>query len=947
MLLEIGAVVFGFSVQSVTALPDVDGRMWRLTYEKNGAELVWLERPDPVKTFAIAFKTLPDDHTGVAHILEHAVLSGSAKYPVKSPFDELRKSSLRVFMNAMTARDTTYYPFSTRNDRDFLNLADVYLDAVFDPGVLRSPLAFRQEGWHYEIDAQTGALSYNGVVYNEMKGVFADPERTASREVINVFFPDTVYGRDSGGRPEAIPDLTYANFCAFYKKFYHPSNARIFLDGRVDLPAILAKLDGYLGRYPRAASVPEIPRQKPFTCAKRFSYAATDCTRRTILADAWLAGGACDVERRGVLDVLESYLAGSNEAPLKKALLSQGLCEDLSLYWYGYQQLPMVLVIRNTTDEAAARCRETVRATVRRLLSEGLDRRRLHAIIDRNEFEMRDINTSRPRGLTYFSRAMGQWLYGGDPAAGFDISGLAARLRRGVDNGLFEKCLREIFLDNPHHVELTFSPDARLMGAAEKRLADALARRQKAMTPAARDALRREGRELAAYQAQEDSMAAKATIPALSLADIPVSETLIDHSRTVEGDVVVFKTKPTSAGIVYLTLCFPMDALTADELVKVPLLAGLLGKLPTATRGALALQTEMLSCVGRLEYAPRATARGNYFCVNLAVLEGKDCAALALLKEVLCATRYEDVSVVARVLKQKRLAAERKVRSRGDSLARSVASRALSRRWASNDVLHGYAQWRWLQATEATGALVGELGALARRLFTRGGLILSSTDNLSPEAARALRALVPDSDGPLTRPAAISFPKSAVAAVRIDGDTGYSGTVAPLPDGCAYDGSMAVAARVISLEHLYREIREIGGAYGAGMSLTPSGLISAYTYRNPTPAASLAVIRKSGDALRSFAASDRDLSRLIVATLAGLDPYLPPADVAAEPLELYLAKRSAADRAAVRKEAIGTTRADLLRLADLLDRQLATAEHFVVGGERQTKEIPAERIRGF
>ena len=235
--LKVGATVRGFKVSDVTDLPDLPARMWRMEYVRNGADLIWLEREDENKTFAVFFKTLPDDDTGVAHIMEHSVLCGSRRFPVKEPFVELLKSSLSTFLNAMTSADTTVYPVATKNDRDYLNLATVYLDAVFHPLSVESDWAMRQEGWHYEYDGTN--LTRNGIVFSEMKAGFADPDGVGYRKLMSLLFPDVTYGKCSGGDPAHIPELTFEKYKAFHERFYHPSNARIFLDGSIDLDATL------------------------------------------------------------------------------------------------------------------------------------------------------------------------------------------------------------------------------------------------------------------------------------------------------------------------------------------------------------------------------------------------------------------------------------------------------------------------------------------------------------------------------------------------------------------------------------------------------------------------------------------------------------------------------------------------------------------------------------
>ena len=341
-------ILHNFTVQSVTELPEVPGRLWRMNYTRNGADLVWLEREDENKTFAIAFKTIPGDDTGVAHIMEHSVLCGSKKYPVKEPFVDLLKSSLATFLNAMTYPDETVYPVATRNGTDFLNLIDVYMDAVLHPLSIENRIALDQEGWHYEFDDK-GKLIRNGVVYSEMKGVFSNPDSIAFWEAMSLLFPDCCYCHESGGDPAHIPDLTFEAYKAFHARYYHPSNARIFLDGKMDVDAVLAKLDGFLKDYDRAEVRAEIPLQKATANTATVKYEVyEDGKEKYILVDGWVIGRFCDREKQLAFSVLSEVLAGSNEAPLKKALLEKGLCEDVEMGAENVQQTAALLTIRNT-----------------------------------------------------------------------------------------------------------------------------------------------------------------------------------------------------------------------------------------------------------------------------------------------------------------------------------------------------------------------------------------------------------------------------------------------------------------------------------------------------------------------------------------------------------------------------------------------------------------------
>ena len=942
VMLNVGATLCGFHVDSVTDIPDVGGRMWRMTYEKNGAELVWLERDDEVKTFVIAFKTLPEDDTGVAHILEHSVLSGSEKYPVKSPFGEMRKSSVRVFMNAMTSRDATYYPFSTRNDVDYLNLADVYLDAVFHPLTLKDPSAFRQEGWHYEWDKAKRELSVNGVVFNEMKGVFALPERRAYRELTSALYPDIVYGHDSGGRPEKIPDLTYEKYCAFHKRFYHPSNARIFIDGKVHIKDVLAKLDSYLSGFDRLDVKADIPSQKPVEVRLRIPYESAKCENKAILVEGWSVGLAADPVYCHALDILTDYLCGSNEAPLKKALLEKKLCRDVSMDRIDYREMPLYIILKDTSEEKLDECRKTIRDILADVCKKGFDKKRLNALINRDEFSERELNTTRPKGLIFFSRALRRWLYGGDPAAALSLSNIYTKLRADVDNGKFETILRERILANRHHAEVVMSPDA---GLEKRRIAENKARMdavRDAMKDADLDRLAEDVAKLKEYQQRKDSPEDIAKIPRLRSSELSQAGIPVSGEVQKENDVVRIKTKTTADGVFYLSMYFPMDDFAEDELLKMPLFAKLLGKLRTSRHSALDLQTEIAGNVGRISYSTASTARGRYFKVSVASLIERKDAAIGLLKEVLLDTCFEDKPEIEAVLRQKQLAAERDVSRDGRNLALCYAKRGIGERWMASDLLHGERQLRWLQGATADERLMNWYANVPSRLFRKNGMVVSYTDNLADETVNGLLSSFGDR---VAEKREIPIAANNLNGFSIDGDTGFAAWVARLPDGVAANGAMRVAAKILSLEYLHNEVREIGGAYGAMMRVTPEGLVECFSYRDPNPGRSLQKMNGLGGALRRFVETGADIDRYIVATIASMEPYRSPADEASRAVELFVENRDGEDVERVRREVLATTKDQLLEFADLLDKITAARTTCVVGGDRQVADMGEGQIQ--
>lgn len=941
-MLTVGMTLFGFHVDSVKEVPDVGGRMWHMTYEKNGAELLWLEREDEVKTFTIAFKTLPTDDTGVAHILEHSVLSGSEKYPAKSPFNELRKSSVNVFLNAMTSKDMTYYPFSTRNDADFLNLADVYLDAVFYPLVVKQPQAFYQEGWHYEWDRANRELSVNGVVFNEMKGLYASPDRRVFGELTAALYPDTVYGHDSGGNPASIPTLTYEDFCAFHKRFYHPSNARIFIDGSVPLNALLAKLDGYLKDFEARDMQTAVALQPPRDVKKRIPYASASCDNKIFYTEGWSAGDTYDPVYRHALEILSTYLCGSNESPLKKALLEKNLCRDVSMFKVDYRQIPIFLVVKEASDEHVEVIRQTIRDTLTQLCDQGLDKKLLYAILNGNEFAERELNITYPKGLIFFSRLSSNWLFGADPTAPFALTEIYAALRKGVETGLFERLIREQLLDNPHHAEVVLYPDPTLAARqadAERQRLDAI---RDTMSDRTLDALGEASAQLKAYQQRKDDPANIAKIPRLTSRELaPTGAPILSELHTAD-EVVRIKTKTTADGIFHLSLYFPMDDLSADELVRMPLFADLLGKLKTAQYSALALQTEMTANIGDIEFAAISAARGRYFRITLSALLEKKEATFALLKEVLFKTSFEDQADIEAVLLQSRLSAEQVAVMDGREFGIRYAKRHLNERWMASDCLYGEGQLRWLQRVSVDAELRQWYAALAARLFQKRGLVISHSDNLTDDAVNAFLATFGQAS---QAKQAITPVPNAWQGFQIDGDTGFAGWVAPLPEGVVTTGAMHVAARMLTLEYLQTEVREIGGAYGVSMRVTASGIVECSTYRDPTPSRSLQKMNTLGDALRKILTEKVDIDRYIVASIASMEPYRSPADEALRAVSLFVENRDGDDLERVRREMLATTKEQLLAFATLLDTITPTATTCIVGGQRQLQSLPATQIQ--
>ena len=524
--MDTGTVLHGFRLVRQEQVAEIDAQALVFVHEKTRAEVVGLRNADDNKTFCLTFRTLPADDTGVPHILEHSVLNGSRKYPVKEPFVELLKSSLCTFLNAFTYPDRTVYPVSSRNQQDFHNLMDVYLDAVFHPRLTRQ--TFMQEGWHAELAAPAAELEFSGVVYNEMLGASSSPEAVLSEQLERALFPASVYGRNSGGDPERIPDLTYEQFTAFHRQFYHPSNSRTVLYGDFDVAARLAHLDEYFGVYehqPPLGRVTPQPRfGRPATVVAPYPVTpGVDLANKTYVLRGWLLDRTADPERHLAVAILARLLSGSPAAPLYKALIESRLGNDV-VGWFETDILEAFgcVGLKGTNAAKQAAVEQVIDDTLRRLAAGGLDARTIEAAVNATEFRLREANYGGySKGLIYALQMAASWLYDGEPLALLKYEAPLAAIKRQAGQGYFQNLIRRYLLDNPHRVTICLRPDPEFENRRLARLKQRLAERQAQLTPAALDQVVTACRELRAAQLRPDPPEVVATIPKLPLSCIP------------------------------------------------------------------------------------------------------------------------------------------------------------------------------------------------------------------------------------------------------------------------------------------------------------------------------------------------------------------------------------------------------------------------------------------
>ena len=951
-IMEKNSILSDFIVLNRQRINELEADLWQMEHQKSGARLVWLERAEENKTFAIAFQTQPWDDTGVFHILEHSVLCGSERYPVKEPFVELMKSSLNTFLNAMTFPDRTIYPVSSRNSQDFMNLLRVYMDAVLHPLLHSKPEIFGQEGWHYEMD-EDGALSIKGVVFNEMKGAFSAPDTLLEREVTRLLFPDTCYRFVAGGDPEHIPELTYETFAAAHSRLYHPSNAYIFLDGRIDIAQILAILDEeYLSAYDRRPAPEAIPLQKPIEAGMAtISYELSPQESpegRARLADGYAACTFRDSETLTALQALSDVLCGDNQAPLKRRLLESSLARDVRMEICGGVQQPwFTLEARDIAENKADVVSAALWEELERLSREGLDHHRILAVLDNLEFEARQRDYGQmPQGIMLGSQVLESWLYGGDPAANLSVGTLFDVLRKKCEAGYFEELLKGLILENPHHCRVLMRPSHTIGQERQAQETARLSAIQSGWSAEEAVGIRRFQEVIAVWQNTPDTPEQLAAIPRLHLDQVPTEPEKLPLSEETTAHMTLLRHDLPTSGITYCNLYFSLDDLTPNELTKAAFMAQLFGHLDTERYALADLSQEMRSLFGDIRFIIEAYGPQNapdrcrtFLCVSCSALDAKLEKALSFLTELLTGQQWENSEQMLVFLRQHRAAMAEQMVMAGHNAAMSRVLACSTAEGAVQEQASGITFLRWLTELEQDfparfTALAEDLKALSRRVFCCVRMTISVTagDKSSAEtAARLLSSSLPEGSFVLPCAASILPWEPRREGIVIPSGVSYAALGGLFQE--AGRGAAKVMSHTVSLAHLWNTVRVQGGAYGTGMVLRDTGFAGFFSYRDPSAARTIDCYRASADFLRGI--GDMDLTGMITGTVAESDPLLTPRMKGKVSDALYWRRISHEDRCRVRREMLSTVPDDLASLADLVEELAVRGSVCILGSQQQ------------
>jgi Zn-dependent M16 (insulinase) family peptidase len=948
----------GYRLIEKKFVKEVNADCYLFEHIKSGARVLKIAADDPNKTFGIAFKTIPESDAGTPHIMEHSVLCGSRNFPVKSPFDVLLKGSLNTFLNAMTSADFTIYPVASMNNQDYFNLMHVYLDAVFNPMIYDDPRIFMQEGWHYELTDKKSPLIYKGIVYNEMKGAFSNPERELWYRIQQNLFPENGYRFTAGGYPTAIPSLTYEDFINFHKRNYHPSNSYIYLYGDAELGEELAFINReYLSKYDKADAQADIPVNPPFSAIKEVtaSYPVIEGTptdHQTYLAMNWVIGSGSDQATVMALDVLADVLVNQESAPVRKALQEAGIGKDIYASSQNMLQNTFSIIVQNANPADKDTFRSVIMKTLEKVCSGKIDKETLEGSLNRMEFRLREGNDAQ-KGLTYIMRSITGWLFTNDPFPSLEYEKQLSTVKGSLTSNYLEDIIKKDMVNNPYGLVLVVEPKQGLEKEIADKTSKELSARKQNMTPAAIDTVLKSTKELIAYQQKEDSPEAIAAIPLLKLSDIkPEAAWYETVAQNLSGVQQLFHNEFTNK-IVYMNLWFDMRVLPEDKIPYAALLAELLGKMDAGDYGYEQLDKALNINTGGYSnslsaYLPDHNDNNLLpeFRVQMKTTTEKLDTSLNILSVIINSTKLDNKDRLYELLKRHQSQIESNVTQNGFNVASTRLESYYSRRGVFAEKTRGI-DYYWF-ITDLTNnfnanpeKVITDLKQVYDLLFTKNNLLAGTTCS-EPDFTlytKSFEAFVTTlRDKPV-----IHNTWALTPAPKNEGILTASKVQYVLQGfdfrklGLAWDGKWNVLEQILSTDWLQTQIRIIGGAYGGFSSIGKNGTVYLASYRDPNLGETLANYKATIDYLSKFSADSTAMTRYIIGTIANLDYPLTPSGKGDMAFRWYLEKTNLEEIQGDRDAVLATTAEDIRNMRDDITKVLDQNVFCVYGNSEKIK----------
>lgn len=943
-------------------LDDIKSTGVLLKHKKSGARISLISNDDENKVFYIGFRTPSLDSTGAAHILEHSVLCGSEKFPVKDPFVELVKSSLNTFLNAMTYPDKTIYPVASCNDKDFQNLMEVYLDAVFYPDIYRHKEIFCQEGWHYEMEDLESPLTINGVVYNEMKGAFSSPDEVLSREIMSALYPDTSYSFESGGDPEVIPELSYEQFLAFHQKYYHPGNSYIYLYGNMDMEEKLNWLDReYLSKFDAMTVDSQIKEQKPFAkvCEVEIPYniaSSESLEDNTYLSYNVSTGNILDKTLYVAFDILDYALLSAPGAPLKQALLDAKIGKDIMASFDNYSLQPMLsIVAKNSNIERKEEFLEIIRNVLKEQVEKGINKKSLLAGINSFEFRYREADYGQfPKGLLFGIKCLDSWLYDdGKPFLHLEELEIIEFLKEQVETGYFEKLVQKYLLDNTHAAIVIARPEYGLNAKKEEALAKKLAEYKNSMSDKELQEIVDFTHHLRQYQEEPSSPEDMDKLPALTREDIKKEgEKLYIREKYVDDTLFLCHDIDTN-GIAYFSLMFDVTGISKEKIPYLGILKSVLGYVDTKSYTFPELANEInlhtggiFSNIGIYPHAENDSISLKYE-VKVKTLYHEIPKTMEIIREIISTSNFRKKERMYEIIAQLKSRLQMNLSSAGHSISSVRAMSYFSDNAKYTDMTQGIEFYQLVKEIEEhfeekIDGLGRMLEELMQEIFCKENLMFSvgaepqGMKLLEGEVTGLKEILHEKNANPKREPLKMEKKNEGFLDASQVQYVSRAGNFCS--EGYKYTGALRILKVLLSYDYLWLNIRVKGGAYGCMSGFTRTGDGYFTSYRDPNLGRTNEVYEGIPEYLEQFSAEEKEMTKYIIGTFSSIDAPLTPAAKTGRSATAYLTGVTDEMLQKEREETLHATQEDVRSLAGIVRAVLKEDALCVIGNEEKLTE---------
>ncbi|MDD4663652.1 MAG: insulinase family protein [Caldisericia bacterium] len=901
MIRKIGNKHAGFELLDVEEIHEISSIAYTWSHIETKLKLLYLSNKDDNKVFLIGFRTPPGDSTGAPHILEHSVLCGSAKFPLKDLIMELIRGSMTTFVNAMTSPDNTIYPVASQNSQDFQNLMDVYMDAVLHPLVKQEKKIFEQEGWHYEILRKEDPITIQGIVYNEMKGAYSSPEEILDSQVLPSLYPHTPYRYDSGGDPDYIPALTYKNFITFHDRYYHPSNGFIMLYGDGNMEEQLTFLqEKYLKYYSFQCVDSSLPLEPLFSERKtvEFFYPTQErenLSEKTYFSLNFALPPIVDPETHIAWGVLAYILLRSSAAPLKKALLDAGLGKDI----YGsinksLRQPVFSIVSKHASLQDKDKFTNVIEETLTHFAKEGIDKKLVESSLNYYEFQLREADFNNyPRGVAYAElMVMNSCFYNLKPTLHLAYQPALDSLRKAIKAPVLERLIQNHLLQNSHSALLIGKPDPALSRKKTSQLTKEMETLKNNLSGQDLHKLIQESIDLKKYQAEEDTDEIKKKIPQLSLQDIRQDAMWYPESKE-KNQHVLYLTHPIETNdIAYLKILFPASGLKLYQLPYMSLMKNLLGEIDTKKHTYDRLSQEIDRVTGGMKFKTDVITQVEddmlftpYFTMQTKFFFRNTDSALSLVDEIISSTIWNQPKRIRELLQQFCSRFEMNIFDWGDYFTKKRVAQNFSPAGYIQEQLEGISYYQW--AKDWLSRFDRDFDQLTQELEKVRVLLLSQVDRVVSITAEPIQ--IPSLNKKIQT---LNQPWQATHTAKEN----WQIPLAPVQEGIQsgaqvqfvvqgnnfrhkgipYHGSYKVIENLLSNDYLWNKIRVQGGAYGGSSEIDRNGNLFFLSYRDPHLKETFEVYKEASAYLENYQGSQRVINSYIIGSISTLDFPLTP-----------------------------------------------------------------------